>query len=504
MEPRADLVDKTRYSVLTVCKLWRDLLLRTPEFWANALGRLLCFWHNDEIGEHDAHIKLHLELSRTQPLNLRLFRLPRPAFQMFAAQAYRIASVEVSVTLKQVAWLNRLLGVGMPLLCKLVISHIEDDSFTIPLIAISTSKLPQLRSLEVREYSLFDINGTFSRLRQLSLDSSYSGGYPVTINAFLDLLSLCAALVSLTLVELNLRTPGLHGDGHRVVSLPHLRECSIQDRRWTYASTVLSWILVPSTCSVCLPCAGANFQVLLPADTSSFPPISAADSVEYCFMQSATIAATLKTYANGSPLLHMGVYRGKTEAFPRITMELADLFAPYSRNIHALSIDSSLSRPFCADKKTRPALRYLLHRLRHITTLRLPGHDAVDVLSALGKPPPPKKIVCPRLEHLCIGWTDKPSMTDLAGPDAFASFCDALVGVLESRGTKGLRLRTLSISVHRSPRGYGAEVWDEAISVQEAWLRNRLEGLVSHDITVDCAVAEETPAVVTVRSDSED
>ena len=75
------------------------------------------------------------------------------------------------------------------------------------------------------------------------------------------------------------------------------------------------------------------------------------------------------------------------------------------------------------------------------------------------------------------------------------SFCDTLVGVLVSRGTKGLKLRTLSIGVCRSPGGCGAEVWDEAISVQEARLRAGLGSLVSQEISLICTVAEETPGV---------
>ena len=100
VEPDVILVDsRRRYTVPMVCKLWRSLLLRTPEFWANALSQvLLCLYDSDDEPQKlDAQVKAHLELSREQPLNLKLLCLPYPVFQMFAAHAHRIASVEVSV-----------------------------------------------------------------------------------------------------------------------------------------------------------------------------------------------------------------------------------------------------------------------------------------------------------------------------------------------------------------------------------------------------------------------
>lgn len=164
-----------------VCRLWRRLLFKTPEFWAaiaNGVTHTLesaSGWTDPKNGEL-ATIEVAvgwLSYSGTLPLRLKFTGYPRYMVDLMDPHRERIHSLTVRVRSKEnTAALQTLLAKGMPHLTVLELSSAYTTAIREPPLKLEPEAVPCLRTLKIPG-DLFGIGSDptvgFRSLRELEL-----------------------------------------------------------------------------------------------------------------------------------------------------------------------------------------------------------------------------------------------------------------------------------------------------------------------------------------------
>ena len=487
-------VDRDTFVVLTVCRTWRSLVLRTSAFWTDLLEVEQDFVEGP-LDRKVARLGLYLRLSRTQSLQLILYGCLLLSSTL-CPYAHRIISLEISIGVQQVNWFNLLLLVGMPLLRQLSIHHLENESDAdgqqVPVLDIDPQRLPRLRSLRLPCHSFTDIVAgacrEFLRLDLFACNCKLCRDNPRTSEALFNALRACVSLNTLNIQDCDMNG----GSPTRAIDLPALRRLFIcADPE--LVSTLLSHLSAPPTCVLDLGRPAHTFRAQLPRNLASFLPVSTADCVSFHHEANLPSRHILETSTNGFRTLCMVVSQGPDHhPFATLVNELAEMLAPF-RNITTFTLKTPLF--FSLRDENRRAFHSLLGSLPQLTSLDIPDFDDSEggALSVVGELTPDGADLCPLLEHLHIRWAfdlqpflrtkdvwaaleGRSPARHVTGPAMLALFCDMVVGILEARAAHGLVLKTLLISVVPCASQKGIQ-WEERIAVEGERLRTRLLGM---------------------------
>ena len=142
----------------------------------------------------------------------------------------------------------------------------------------------------------------------------------------------------------------------------------------------------------------------------------------------------------------------------------------------------------------------LLLGVPQLLRLTLTGHNAErDAVALLGDALPSGEFACPQLQELHVSWTyvqvirnpldhlfgrqrKQPPEASRTEAEFLIALCDAVVGVLERRGSRVIPLSALSVSVLPTALGYGhsSTFWAEPIRVAGERLRAQLGATVEN------------------------
>ncbi|KAI0737977.1 hypothetical protein C8Q80DRAFT_1276005 [Daedaleopsis nitida] len=417
---------------MAVCRLWHDLVLRTPAVWAipllpvtiDLVGLLRSGPTPQQTLERLEH---HLSLTGIHPLILTTEGFPAQAVQIFAAHVNHITSLTVDLggsSSSLDVFLNSFLAGPLPVLDNLTVSYhtshlntrhpglarIGKGEYSMPL-PLSRTLHPRLRSLTIpRTFTnLGDIGG---QLEHLSLNASgwcglcaYTAKDLQTLtHVVLGLLKGCSSLNSLHLEWLcssdtELRAPAMRS----VVHLPQLQKLYVLDSYAPAIATFLSCLSYPTTCFVEPTMSDSGeYRIHLPENLSAFPPVSNADNVEF---ELTPQRSRLVTRANGVKTMQMEMDTIRSEHYFRVFHTDLLMFAPFG-TLTALTLSAFAIPENDMWIVTSSAGNVLdgLPQLRRLELFALDAvHDLVPLLGGSGKRRP-AHCRCPQLEELRLRW----------------------------------------------------------------------------------------------------
>ncbi|KAI0647780.1 hypothetical protein C8Q79DRAFT_905688 [Trametes meyenii] len=413
--------------LLHVCRLWRAILLKTPEFWAK-LFTLVGVWDRPDA--------LQAVLKYSGHRTITAERVPAAAILSSSLKPHldRISSLNVVVRNNQFRKLYRLLRTGhFRGLDSLRLVSVDP---AIPSPAVydertglcADADLPHLRRLELSvrfvDHRLAASSVEF--LSVLSGDSTYTSSPPEFISspeAILRTLERCAPSLEVLTIELALPPTGWATVAERTpVHLPRLREISIEGRSTHPAGALLGAITFPPSASLSFTgirqCEGSIFRHLVPAHVLP-DGISAADALSLQLVLRER--STLRTTRGGRELLKFQLPHHQ-----RVVDDVGHMFSA-NQTVAALELCRSGGVPISPDEILR--LFAAFPRVVRLTVMDLHARYAdkaedtfLDGLAATS--PSEGDIVCPALEELTLKGPDRDIRVDVV---------DRLGSVLERR-----------------------------------------------------------------------
>ncbi|KAI0713634.1 hypothetical protein C8Q76DRAFT_466923 [Earliella scabrosa] len=486
-------------SLLHVCRLWRSLLFRTPEFWVDWLTPA----HNMIKAGEDylERFATSLELTRTHSVKVSLIGLPSSALRILSPHAQRLASLSVTIAPEDVDNLNALLTAGStPSLAALAVRHRRplSNAETRLAVCLQAQCLPNLHSLSHPANS-FTIDSIAPQLRHIDLFRctcrTCNGGTEEGHSRSLpELLQLCVSLETLRLQQALSFFPDRSGSA---LTLPLLRRLEITDDKHQYTK-LLSTLTLPVSCFLQIAdprsYISLTFREGLPVDLLSSNQICAADEVRYLHPGAPRSAGVLETHAQGVKRMRLEV---PDPDFARSLTDVREIFAPFG-NLTALTIAVS-NRHI----RTKPDF-YLLVRFPQLRRLHLGQCDTRHVITILGEAQASGGCLCPHLEELHVMWRHSDDETfepteawkdvggggvkwHLYGPAVFAKFCKMVVYMLQRRSSLGSPLKRLSVGILPDTASHyqDEEQWDPPALMLR--LRERsVVGSMLEDVRVVC------------------
>ncbi|KAM5543952.1 hypothetical protein V8D89_002569 [Ganoderma adspersum] len=248
-----------RIPVLRVCRYWRKLLFRTPQFWANILS--LPSWRSWNPKYHMGRFSAALARSVPQNLTLSLPYCDRTIASVLMPHTNRLSSLKVGPTLQCVNDIAQILDQleYMPHLTHLAILRYSwyDSHLT---FILNFSRYPNMQALELERTYIFTPVAPYASLSHLKL-TQCAIRHPSTTASRVP--ALCTMLSALELFP-NLNTLSMahslsDDDRHglvptlpeltKTVRLPRLRLLEITDIP-AYIPHFLSQLVLPPTTSL--------------------------------------------------------------------------------------------------------------------------------------------------------------------------------------------------------------------------------------------------------------
>ncbi|TFK92550.1 hypothetical protein K466DRAFT_217719 [Polyporus arcularius HHB13444] len=234
-----------------VCKLWRDLIFRTPEFWVDMLAISAVTAHLDHNTDSPLSFPSFVVRSSPLPFELDLHRGALDFLRTIPSHVSRIHSLSLHLPLGSdyAAYLTALFNLDMPLLETMRCSTYA-TAWPIGLTDSTThrvpdgQKFPRLRKLAFCGPGLPTRAFAFPSLRELKFDD---GMFSEPLGPLMDFLESCAQL---EVLEMNIQSPARQFRTERdAVSLPHLKIFSLlldaPEGLWAY--DFLEQVIVPAT-----------------------------------------------------------------------------------------------------------------------------------------------------------------------------------------------------------------------------------------------------------------
>ncbi|TFK92549.1 hypothetical protein K466DRAFT_217663 [Polyporus arcularius HHB13444] len=220
-----------------VCKLWQDLIYRTPEFWVDMLAVCAVTWRPID------HTTVPSYILRSSPLPYKLtitgeydFLLDMPSL------ASRMSSLSVHVprTINSIYHLAQLLHLHMPLLetmrCR---AYGENPSWLVDRIQLPPPRgqnFPRLRKLALHGADLPSRALAFPYLEELTYDD---GTYSESLLPLLVLLENCPQL---RMLDMNIKAPNWQANlEYGPVFLPHSENVFFTSMRKKDHGRIVSW-----------------------------------------------------------------------------------------------------------------------------------------------------------------------------------------------------------------------------------------------------------------------
>ncbi|TBU25618.1 hypothetical protein BD311DRAFT_727550 [Dichomitus squalens] len=443
--------------LLHVCRRWRDLALRTPQFWANML-RVSAVVRRAQAGEPLGLERFQTYLARSAPCLIPLtFRsLSMRIADILALNGQRISSLTVTVGPKQITDIYLLLSHGMPNLREVAIQHEqnsgimqEEDRAMMLSVQCTEDKLPRLRSLRISNVFLS------AAMVVPTLQSLFIGGCvcmdctATSLDTILSVLRRCPSLLSLQFLEeseprLPVDTPAI---SQVPVPLPLLDKLMFGKYPVEPLSAIISHLVLPPTVLLKFECDPRSGS-LLPDALGSLPLISTLESLEVNTNESK---CTARAHAGGAERLS---FVTGIPARVSVVPELLSVFAPTGTapSVTRLYLGfKSAAYSAHVDGPRMDALLAAFPRVRYVKMTRK-CHHFFHSLTAASAQDVNAELPCPALEHLVLKWT-------VGWADGeFGLACEIAEKALARRAQKGLRLKRLEATFQRLHGLVGEEV----------------------------------------------
>ena len=415
------------FKLVHVCRLWRQIILGMPTFWAAILSQVLV---NVRFRNENNRFAFMLEKTGVLPLSIDIFDdVQGSLMELLIPHAFRISFVDIACTLPH---LYRMLSEDLPHLQCLSYCDLEDvkgDYLRAP--HIDLAKFPQLCSLTIPA-SLFRATTTFGNMRHLHvMDAGVIASeatHVFALHPFLEALRRCPGLETLTVAFNPKYTANVIDSGvarhHQAVHLPSLLKLTLSCVYGDGIVLLLHLLDIPSTAVLTIKEGRESFSHILPTNLSEFPYASTATNVALSMPD--FLRACLKISA---PCGRMTIFldhadwstrrsiRGAVNPgqwpSPYFLGDLANVLLVRCRFVTSFSIGPA------AQSINLPAhIVAILQALPSLNHLSI-SDEADAVLNALDpivRPPEGDECLCPSLSSLVLRWTSQvPFRSEFAG-----------------------------------------------------------------------------------------
>ena len=429
------VVSRGRVSVLHVCRYWRMIVLKTPQFWANLLSLPM----QPSTNPHwcIARFTAALSLSTPRCLTLSLPFWSLDVVDLLIPRASRLASLTIHITFTSgIEWAKRLLEQHMPCLRELVIPNCsqywEDPALTLPL-----HHYPNICSLQLGLRLYCSLAGPCASLRHLELTDCtmqvwLTSGDAPSLHSGLAALELFPNLENLFLIR-SLSQIEWYEDLRKfimkTIHLPRLRHLQIEDEAICVQS-FLAYAVVPPTTSLTLEISHDFYFFEHPSSipitpSINLPPAPDAEISLYLdFLHCVDIdrmplghpegLAHWETHGGGTPPVHV-TFIGAACCLEPVALFTHELARPLGRGVTALTATGTwVRRSSTAGSDRIPgyvlsAQEYWTAFLPDVAGLRrltCAGFGATkDFIDVLGRPLPRSgEFPCPRLVDIAVVW----------------------------------------------------------------------------------------------------
>ncbi len=230
-------------NIMAVCRRWKNILLRTPRFWADLIEGSSWHFYGFHSIRLDADVwrrfRFAVVKSGRLPLQLYITCLDDRVADFLFPHRYRISTLVISQKFPHVhgPGINRLVRAGLPGLARLSIAYVHyeggyaDRDFRMAYPHIDSTLMPQLRTLDIPGHH-FAGNNTLHSLRHLTLGECgwqrwcSCGSESHALDSLLRALEQCHELETLALQGVPVTHDG--GTTDRVVRLNGLRDLRIE------------------------------------------------------------------------------------------------------------------------------------------------------------------------------------------------------------------------------------------------------------------------------------
>ena len=455
--------------LLHVCRRWRYIALKTPQFWSNMLrvsSVIRRAYAGDVLGLERFQTYLVRSSPCLIPLNIRGF--PDHISEILAQHSHRISTLTVNAGPKEITDLYLLLSNGMPNLKELTINHSPGCSPFEPeeraaMISVQCAgdRLPRLESLRIPTAFLSpDI--IVPSLQSLIIGGcschECSGDMKMhTLDTLLRSLARCPSLQNLQLL------PGSEPVVHplelstlRSVSLPVLNKLEFQKYRPEPLSDILRHLILPPTVLLKFECVRRE-GLCLPRALHALPMLPTLDTLE--IVANETRCTARGHAANSAERLSLVT---STVAHSALLDELLHAFVPAaSHSLTRLSLGfKSAAYAAHVDAARMDALLAAFPRLTYLKMARKCHHLFSALAGAAGGAGASAgELPCPDLAHLVVKWTV--GWAD----EEFRLACEIAEKALTRRAQRGLRLQKLEVTFRRL---YGIELEDVDVEAVRA------------------------------------
>ncbi|KAI1792311.1 hypothetical protein LXA43DRAFT_1133885 [Ganoderma leucocontextum] len=508
----AAVMPRPRVPVLRICRYWRQLIFRTPLFWANLLS--LPSWKSWNPKYHMGRFRAALARSAPESLTLSVPYSDKDIADILAPHASRVSSFKVGPTLYNVKEMAQVLQQHMPRLTHLTILCRYWYGET-PTLRLSFPISPNIHILELQRTNFYAPVAPCSSLCHLKLKHCAIRPSPM-VGSVPALRTVHNALEFFPNLETLSMTYSLSDDRYgylrapselaKTVHLLRLRHLEIEDTP-AYIPLFLSHLVFPSTTSLVLKPVYRGDCSRWPTAVPLFPAINASPAPN----------AELSLYLDFSPraredgnLVHwetrgdgvrpvrvtLAGAASQPAIVSRFTRQLVDALAPApAPGVTSLAVERPYSNP----------REYWEQLLPDLPGLRRLACDSLwttkHLAGILGERMPGGEFPCARLEDLALAW-NLPCTIDLGEPEGggewqslehdgrgpgcheselaapLREFCNMLGGCLAARARRCEPIRKLSVTLHRQYSSEDVVLEGGQVALVELLLRRGLGHLV--------------------------
>ncbi|RPD56510.1 hypothetical protein L226DRAFT_609996 [Lentinus tigrinus ALCF2SS1-7] len=425
---RPDFNRRRGLAILRVCRIWTEVIFKTPQFWANLLAThqdatSLPKWKLDRF-------RIALKHSATLPLSLSFCGLSVVLAGLLRLHAHRIAELHVDMAKSITGPLNFILEADMPALHHLSINPWSRERCSrgeLPNCYTRLPKtLPALRSIRMAARHFTASIASSSPLLHVELTWCWCAGCKPAqeseeykLDLLIRALAQCTALetlrMTMCLPEIEHPNAGelhRHGRGSRTIraTLPRLRLLFIDDKRRPMGALLQRLTFPPSTIFEFDVMGRLKSPSL--ADIKSLPAISNANHLVLGLHREDRV---LETFVNGRRMLRMAldIRDWYSDDYPDDSAfliecyikDVAELFASTTSTVTSLTIHGPVDveppyAPLAALFRAFPSLTRLA--LDHDANSLL--HGIGSILTPLSEPGTDGRCPCPHLRELSCFW----------------------------------------------------------------------------------------------------
>ncbi|KAI0735576.1 hypothetical protein C8Q76DRAFT_712861 [Earliella scabrosa] len=416
---RIDPEHRRELNLLHVCRIWRELLLKTAEFWVDMVRHPVDHLKLGSSSPETGHLpcfKLALVQSSPRNISLDITNFTTHSAHLLAPHSRRITSLTVQLRPADAQHLFDMMRDGMPRLHTLSIVHRRDPRLRTNDVATlshnlwkelqslqySHDALPVLRDLHIPAMLVVPCLAVPS-LRTLTVGCHKCGGCriesgPHTLDTILPFLERCPQLETLQFLSATEPTPGRAHSRLDPAALPHLRQLGFT-AGVLWVSELLSKLVFPSTTVMKLRTNyDRNTNTNIPRHLRALPSVHALDRLSIQFlMEHVQHKCVVQGWKAGAFQVELdaslpgfeGVVEDVAQVLGSPIVEDLRVWVPTSQVYAQLQMGANMVR--------------LLASFPHLVRLRVRRECPDDLLIALGSRTS-GGVICAGLANLVVHW----------------------------------------------------------------------------------------------------